>query len=313
MRLFAEAVSIVRIWLNQIAATAVPPVVFWCTALVMSRSVTLRRDIEKICSNIERVPAHRDREPLRALKRHRIVTCTIWALSGSHALAEAYLLSKGVTDMGTTADEYSPERCVLLFSAWLLSEHQAVLTAIMDLENSCRVDADCFLVRSLTAMIVHIQSQKGVLVSTSESVYHYLRFWSLRPVATVLQPLLTRLTYHRNTRRKFGQLLRQEWMLDYGNFKLAPDISNDETHMRVFRSGSCGLAWIQDSPCDMMPGTPECCRERTRWYVKGIVIMRDLCNAGIDLPPVGPVCHRGCSHRPSICSFEHGRNVVEFG
>ena len=261
MRLFAEAVSIVRIWLNQIAATAVPPVVFWCTVLVMSRSVTLRRDIEKVCNNIDRVPVQRDREPLRALKRHRIVTCTIWALSGSHALAEAYLLSKGVTDMGTTVDEYSPERCVLLFSAWLLSEHQAVLTAIMDLENSCRVDADCFLVRSLTAMIVHIQSQKGVLVSTSESVYHYLRFWSLRPVATVLQPLLTRLTYHRNTRRKFGQLLRQEWMLDYGNFKLAPDISNDETHMRVFRSGSCGLAWIQVSACDMVPGTPEFCRE----------------------------------------------------
>jgi hypothetical protein len=215
----------------------------------MSRSAILRQDIEKICSNIERAPAHRDREPLRALKRHRIVTCIIWALSGSHALAEAYLLSKGVTDMGTTVDEYSPERCVLLFSAWLVSDHQAVLTAMMDLENSYRVDADCFLVRSLTAMIVHLQSQKGVLVSTSESVYHYLRFWSLRPVATVLQPLLTRLTHHRNTRRKFGQLLRQEWMLDYGNFKLAADISDDETHQRVIRSCSCGLAWIQDIIC----------------------------------------------------------------
>ena len=41
MRLIAEAVSIVRIWLNQNAATAVPPVVFWCTVVVMSRSWSL--------------------------------------------------------------------------------------------------------------------------------------------------------------------------------------------------------------------------------------------------------------------------------
>ena len=173
--------------------------------------------------------------------------------------------------MGTTVEEYSPERCVLLFSAWLVSDHQAVLTAMMDMENSYRVDADCFLVRSLTAMNVNIQSQKGVLVSTSESVYHYLRFWS-RPVATVLQHLLTRLTYHRNTRRKFGQLLRQEWMLDYGNFKLAADISNDETHLRVIRSGSCGLAWIQVSTCGMVRGTPEFCRDSNQ------VVRQSNCN-----------------------------------
>ena len=108
------------------------------------------------------------------------------------------MLSRGVTDTGTTVEEFSPERCVLLFSEWLLSDHHAVLTAMMDMENSYRVDADCFLVRSLAAMIVHIQSQKGVLVPTSESVYYYLRLWSLRSVATVLQPVLTRLIYHRN-------------------------------------------------------------------------------------------------------------------
>ena len=133
---------------------------------------------------------------------------------------------------------------MLLFSEWLLSDHHAVLTAMMDMENSYRVDADCFLVRSLTAMIVHIQSQKGVLVPTSESVYYYLRLWSLRSVATVLQPVLTRLTYHRNARRKFGHFLRQEWMLDYGSFKTAAEISEQETHARVLRVGTCGLACL---------------------------------------------------------------------
>ncbi len=66
-------------------------------------------------------------------------------LSGSAALAEAYLLSKGVTDTGATFEEYSPERCVLLFSEWLLTDHHAVLTAMMDMENTYRVDADYFV------------------------------------------------------------------------------------------------------------------------------------------------------------------------
>ena len=214
------------------------------TLLVMPASVSLSRDIEEIYHNLWRADVRRDRDPSLALRHHRIVTCLVWALSGSSALAEAYLLSKRVTDLGTTVEEYSPERCVLLFSEWLLAEHDAVLTAMMDIENSYRVQADCFLVRSLTALMVHIQSQKGVLVPSSESVYYYLRLWSLRPVSTALQPVLTRLTYHRNARRKFGQLLRQEWMLDYGSFKTAAEITEQETHERVLRFGTYGFARV---------------------------------------------------------------------
>ena len=127
-----------------------------------------------------------------------------------------------------------------MFSQWLLAEHDAVLSAMMDIENRFRVQADCFLVRSLTAMIVHVQSQKGVLVPSSDSVYYYLRLWSLRPVSMSLQPVLTKLTHHRNARRKFGQLLRQEWMLDYGSFKTAAEITEQETHERVLSFGTCG-------------------------------------------------------------------------
>ena len=137
--------------------------------------------------------------------------------------------------------------CLLLFSEWLLSDHHAVLIAMMDIEDTFRVDADCFLARSLTAMNVHLESSKDVFVSTSESVYHYLCYWSLRPVATLIQPV--RLTHHRNARRKFGQLLRQEWMLNYGTFKMAAEISDDETHQRAFRSRTCDLAWLHCLSC----------------------------------------------------------------
>ena len=229
----------VAIWLKPISGTFAPSV-FLSTFFVMAEPVPLSRDLEEIYNNLSRATVRRDRDQTLALLHHRIVTCIVWALSGSSALAEAFLLSKGVTDLGTTVDEYSPERSVLLFSQWLLAEHDAVLSAMMDIENRFRVQADCFLVRSLTAMIIHVQSQKGVLVPSSDSVYYYLRLWSLRPVAMSLQPVLTKLTHHRNTRRKFGQLLRQEWMLDYGSFKTAAEITEQETHERVLSFDTCG-------------------------------------------------------------------------
>jgi hypothetical protein len=193
-------------------------------------------EIEHIHENLERALVVRNRDPTRALKHHRVVSCVIWTLSESAPLAEAYLLSKGVTDTGTSAADYSPERSVLVFTDWLSAESQCVLDALSNLENSHRIEADCFLVRSLTAEIVHIQNQKGVVVTTSDSVYHYLRFWSLRFVPLALQPVLRKLTHHRNARRKFGQLLRREWMLDYGSFKAASELSEQETYRRAFIS-----------------------------------------------------------------------------
>ena len=64
------------------------------TFLVMPGSVPLSRDIEEIYNDLWRAEVRRDRDPTLALLHHRIVTCIVWALSGSSALAEAYLLSK---------------------------------------------------------------------------------------------------------------------------------------------------------------------------------------------------------------------------
>ena len=170
----------VNTWLSRTSCTLCLRVVLrYCSGHAPPTAEHIRR-IEVIYGNLQRAPVVRRRDPTRALKRHRIVTCVIWALSGSAPLAEAYLLSKGFSDTGITVQEYSPEGAVLLFAEWLVSEYHSVLAAVMDIENADRVEAGCFLVRSLTAMIVHVQSQKGVLVSTSESVFHYLRFWSLR-------------------------------------------------------------------------------------------------------------------------------------
>jgi len=187
--------------------------------------------------HLDLVPRHRD--PTGALRHHRVVTCLIWFLSESADLAEAYLLSKGLTDTVMSCERYSSERAVLIFTAWLTAESQFVLDALSNLENTHRIEADCYLVRSLTAQVIQNQNRKGILVTTSEAIYHYLRFWSLRAVPTVMQPVLRKLTHHRNARRKFGQLLRREWMLDYGSFKQAAELSKQEIHDRAVVGDMC--------------------------------------------------------------------------
>ena len=123
---------------------------------------------------------------------------------------------------------------MLTLLGWLAANAATILAALVDMENPYRIEADCFLVRSLTAMVVHVQSSKGVLVTATEAIYAYLRFWSFRPVPAVLKAALRKLSFHRNTRRKFGQLLRNEWMmLDYGSHRFAPELSNDETLQRA--------------------------------------------------------------------------------
>jgi hypothetical protein len=174
------------------------------------------------------LPGHRG-----ITKRRRVVACIIWALSQSIALCEAYLLSTCHTGMGSSGADWSPRRSLLTLVGWLELDHTDIVAALVDPENPRRVEADCFLVRSLTALVVHVQCLKGVVVSTAESVYHYLRFWSLRPMPDVLRPILRKLTYDRNSRRKFGQLLRREWMLEYGSHRLAAELPEDETNRRA--------------------------------------------------------------------------------
>ena len=47
-------------------------------------------------------------------------------------------------------------------------------------------------------------------------------------------------------------------------------------------------------------------------YLSANVLKLDPCTAGIDLPPVGPVRHRGCALRAVSCRLEHGRDFLEF-
>ena len=191
------------------------------------------RRLERIDTKIRVAVVNKVALPSESNQRQRVVACIIWVLSDTPALGDAYLHSKGCVATGTCKEDSSPDKTVLTLLGWLAANTDTILAALVDMENPFRIEADCFLVRSLTAMVVHVQSSKGVLVTTTEAIHTYLRFWSFRPVPAVLQPALRKLSFHRNTRRKFGQLLRREWMLDYGSHRFAPESSNDETVHRA--------------------------------------------------------------------------------
>ena len=88
--------------------------------------------------------------------------------------------------------------------------------------------------RSLVAQFIGEQNRKGLTVPTDTAIEMYLRYWSHRPCSHRLERALIRLTHHRNARRKFGQLLRNEWMLQFSMIKVARDLEFDEIRTRVF-------------------------------------------------------------------------------
>jgi hypothetical protein len=56
-------------------------------------------------------------------------------------------------------------------------------------------------------------ARRGLALPLQAVVDEYLGLWMNRSVPDPLVPVLTRLTYHANTRRKFGVHLRRTWDL----------------------------------------------------------------------------------------------------
>lgn len=173
------------------------------------------------------------RIPSEETRSDRITAAVVWCLSRSSSLAQLYIMSKGSTALSESDGVHGAARVSLVLASWVESYFTDVVAAASDLENLHRRRADEFLVRSLVAQYISAQNKKGVALPVSDAVDLYLRLWTLRPVAECLKPVLMRLTHHRNSRRKFAQRLRREWMLELGAHSIAPALSSDETAVRV--------------------------------------------------------------------------------
>jgi hypothetical protein len=168
------------------------------------------------------------------LPKHRTVSLVIWLLSKSLSLTEAYLRFTSPSVVLRTTDGTSDNLVILQLLAWLRQDEERVVQALSDIENIHRVRADMFLIRSLVAQFIDEQNRRGFTVPTDTAIEMYLRYWSHRSCAVQVQRGLIRLTHHRNERRKFGQLLRSEWMFQFSSIKIARDLEFDEIRLRVF-------------------------------------------------------------------------------
>jgi hypothetical protein len=169
----------------------------------------------------------------RPRRRDCVVSVLVWLLSKSLPLTDAYLRSSSSCPRLHLAEGESQETETLQLSRWLLAYADCVLHALANVEDAFRIRADEFLVRSLVAEFISEQNSKGLTVPTDTAIEMYLRFWAHRPSSLRVQENLRKLTHHRNSRRKFGVLLRAEWMLQFSVIKTARDLEFDEIRARA--------------------------------------------------------------------------------
>jgi len=197
----------------------------------MDRASERVRRLDGVARTIEKISI--PTKQLRGRGYDTAVAVVIWILSGSVHLAHLFVMSRGFESLRSELQRDEYDRLVCTLAGWLAKQHATVHLALTNLHHPRRLAADAFLVRSLLAQYVACQNQKGVSVPSGEAIDMYLRFWTLRPVADTMKPLLLKLTHHRNARRKFGQMFRREWMMEMGTHSIAPSLSQNETTVRV--------------------------------------------------------------------------------
>ena len=166
---------------------------------------------------------------------HRTVAVLVWLLSKSETWAASYLLSVSRGDPSRVSAFSDATSLALHLLSWLGESAIALAVdrACDDFNDGFRIRADDFLMRSLVAEFVSAQNIKGIAVPTAVVIETYLRLWLHRPCPPRLQDGLVKLTYHFNTRRKFGVNFRSEWMLQHSTIQAGRVYDHGEIAERV--------------------------------------------------------------------------------
>ena len=170
-------------------------------------------------------------------RRLRSVAVLVFFLSRSTALAMLYLLARSSTDFHSMPGLGDAPVEVIILLDWFrdTSIQHTVMAAISALDHPVRVVADSFLMQTCLVGFIVAQSRRGLTVDLPEAIHVYLRLWSYRPMSDRTARHLRRLAWHRNTRRRFGVILRGTFMLSMTTLPLARDLTREELCARVFR------------------------------------------------------------------------------
>ena len=76
-------------------------------------------------------------------------------------------------------------------------------------------------------------SRRGLALPLQAVIDEYIGLWMRRSVPDSLLPVLTRLAYHANARRKFGVRLRQTWNLHVGGLRTLTCVDEETAQQKV--------------------------------------------------------------------------------
>jgi hypothetical protein len=154
---------------------------------------------------------------MQALERFLLVAALIYFISGDFDLALYYLLSKGHRLCLPPASSFKS----MIDELWLVlfEEETFALTLALELCFSsgwCRIQAEQFIMEAILVGRIMDASCRGLALPLHAVIDEYIALWMNRSVPDGLVPMLARLTYHANARRKFGVRLRKTWNLHIG-------------------------------------------------------------------------------------------------
>ena len=144
----------------------------------------------------------------------RAVAVLVWFLSSCPLLAVVYLQQRSFDNFDVSKDMATLELAALSLLDWFKigRVRNLVMAAIESLDHPIRYRADVFLMHTCLVGIIVDQNKRGLTVDLPEAVQVYLRLWSHRPMSDRTAVALRRLAWHRNSRRRFGVLLRLNFM-----------------------------------------------------------------------------------------------------
>ena len=165
----------------------------------------------------------------------RAVAVLVWFLSSCPLLAVVYLQQRSLKNFDVSRDMTTPEVAALSLLDWFRKGRvrNLVMAAIESFDHPIRYRADVFLMHTCLVGLIVEQNKRGLTVDLPEAVQVYLRLWSHRPMSDRTAEVLRRLVWHRNSRRRFGALLRVNFMLVLTTLPLARELSREEQLTRV--------------------------------------------------------------------------------
>ena len=191
--------------------------------------------IVRSCDAISRIYMNLLRRSEGPRPETRAVAVLVWFLSSCPWLSVVYLQQRMFETVDVVRGMTSMELAALSMLDWFKEERvqSLVLAAIESLDDPIRHRADVFLMHTCLVGVIVEHNTRGLTVDLPQAVQTYLRLWSHRPMSERTARSLQRLMWQRNARRRFGVLLRRNFMLVLTTYPAARALSREEQLSRV--------------------------------------------------------------------------------